>query len=124
MSTNPPHDREPHQRDDTFSIVSITATACPPTRAHTSDHCLKCRNLHGHHECRRHGHNECPATPPDRSARWWCRCPPRLVTSSPESYEVAVQQRLWAVSEDLTGVKFPVVQSKQNSFPSGSAITM
>jgi NAD(P)-dependent dehydrogenase (short-subunit alcohol dehydrogenase family) len=49
---------------------------------------------------------------------------PRLVTSSPESYEVAVQQRLWAVSEDLTGVKFPVVQSKQNSFPSGSAITM
>ncbi|GAA2467652.1 hypothetical protein GCM10010388_70050 [Streptomyces mauvecolor] len=48
---------------------------------------------------------------------------PRLVTSSPESYEVAVQQRLWAVSEDLTGVKFPVVQSQQNSFPSGSAIT-
>jgi NAD(P)-dependent dehydrogenase (short-subunit alcohol dehydrogenase family) len=49
---------------------------------------------------------------------------PRLVTSSPESYEVAVQQRLWAVSEDLTGVTFPVVQSKQNSFPSGSAFTM
>jgi hypothetical protein len=38
---------------------------------------------------------------------------PRLVTSSPESYEVAVQQRLWAVSEDLTGVRFPVAQSKQ-----------
>jgi NAD(P)-dependent dehydrogenase (short-subunit alcohol dehydrogenase family) len=34
---------------------------------------------------------------------------PRLVTSSPQSYEVAVQQRLWSVSEDLTGVKFPVV---------------
>jgi NAD(P)-dependent dehydrogenase (short-subunit alcohol dehydrogenase family) len=33
---------------------------------------------------------------------------PRLVTSSPQSYDVAVQQRLWAVSEDLTGVKFPV----------------
>ncbi|MFD6733801.1 oxidoreductase [Micromonospora aurantiaca] len=33
---------------------------------------------------------------------------PRLVTSSPQSYEVAVQQRLWAVSEDLTGVRFPV----------------
>ncbi|MFY7069681.1 SDR family NAD(P)-dependent oxidoreductase [Nocardiopsis changdeensis] len=33
---------------------------------------------------------------------------PRLVASSPESYEVAVQQRLWAVSEDLTGVTFPV----------------
>ncbi|MEU4819550.1 SDR family NAD(P)-dependent oxidoreductase [Micromonospora aurantiaca] len=33
---------------------------------------------------------------------------PRLVTSSPQSYEAAVQQRLWAVSEDLTGVRFPV----------------
>ncbi|MEU9834234.1 SDR family NAD(P)-dependent oxidoreductase [Streptosporangium sp. NPDC048047] len=47
---------------------------------------------------------------------------PRLVASSPESYEVAVQQRLWAVSEDLTGVRFPAVRSSQNSFPSGSAI--
>ncbi|WP_328654614.1 SDR family NAD(P)-dependent oxidoreductase [Micromonospora sp. NBC_00330] len=35
---------------------------------------------------------------------------PRLVTSSPESYDVSVQQRLWAVSEDLTGVQFPVGQ--------------
>jgi len=33
---------------------------------------------------------------------------PRLVTSSPESYDLAIQQRLWAVSEDLTGVTFPV----------------
>jgi NAD(P)-dependent dehydrogenase (short-subunit alcohol dehydrogenase family) len=33
---------------------------------------------------------------------------PRLVTSSPESYDVAVQQHLWAVSEKLTGVAFPV----------------
>jgi NAD(P)-dependent dehydrogenase (short-subunit alcohol dehydrogenase family) len=33
---------------------------------------------------------------------------PRLVTSSPESYDVAVQQRLWAVSERLTGVEFPI----------------
>ncbi|MGW4947221.1 SDR family NAD(P)-dependent oxidoreductase [Actinoplanes sp. NPDC004185] len=33
---------------------------------------------------------------------------PELVTSSPESYDVTVQQRLWAVSEDLTGVRFPV----------------
>jgi hypothetical protein len=33
---------------------------------------------------------------------------PRLVTSSPESYDVTVQQRLWAVSEDLTGVRFLV----------------
>ncbi|WP_430501667.1 SDR family NAD(P)-dependent oxidoreductase [Micromonospora trifolii] len=35
---------------------------------------------------------------------------PRLVTSSPESYDLSVQQRLWAVSEDLTGVRFPVGQ--------------
>jgi len=33
---------------------------------------------------------------------------PRLVTSSLDSYDLAVQQRLWAVSEDLTGVRFPV----------------
>ncbi|GAA0561445.1 SDR family NAD(P)-dependent oxidoreductase [Paractinoplanes ferrugineus] len=33
---------------------------------------------------------------------------PRLVTSSPESHDVAVQQRLWSVSTDLTGVTFPV----------------
>ena len=33
---------------------------------------------------------------------------PRLVTSSEESYDAALQQRLWAASEDLTGVKFPV----------------
>ncbi|MFY1615078.1 SDR family NAD(P)-dependent oxidoreductase [Micromonospora sp. WMMD736] len=36
---------------------------------------------------------------------------PKLVTSSPESYDLAVQQRLWAVSEDLTGVRFPVGRS-------------
>jgi len=33
---------------------------------------------------------------------------PRLVTSSADSYDSTVQQRLWAVSEDLTGVRFPV----------------
>ena len=33
---------------------------------------------------------------------------PRVVTSSPQSYDLAVQQRLWAVSEDLTGVRFPL----------------
>ncbi|HEX7304936.1 SDR family NAD(P)-dependent oxidoreductase [Lentzea sp.] len=33
---------------------------------------------------------------------------PKLVTSSPDSYDLTVQQRLWAVSEDLTGVRFPV----------------
>jgi NAD(P)-dependent dehydrogenase (short-subunit alcohol dehydrogenase family) len=46
---------------------------------------------------------------------------PRLVTSSPESYDAAVQQHLWAVSEDLTGVTFPVGRSEQNALPSGSA---
>ncbi|MFF0719876.1 SDR family NAD(P)-dependent oxidoreductase [Micromonospora sp. NPDC003816] len=40
---------------------------------------------------------------------------PRLVTSSPKSYEVAVQKRLWAVSEDLTGVTFPAVEPPQKS---------
>jgi NAD(P)-dependent dehydrogenase (short-subunit alcohol dehydrogenase family) len=34
---------------------------------------------------------------------------PQVVASSDQSYDVAVQQRLWAVSEDLTGVEFPVV---------------
>ncbi|WP_433796449.1 SDR family NAD(P)-dependent oxidoreductase [Actinoplanes sp. CA-252034] len=32
---------------------------------------------------------------------------PRLVTSSAQSYDIAVQQRLWAASEELTGVTFP-----------------
>jgi NAD(P)-dependent dehydrogenase (short-subunit alcohol dehydrogenase family) len=33
---------------------------------------------------------------------------PEVVVSSPQSYDVAIQQRLWTVSEELTGVKFPV----------------
>jgi NAD(P)-dependent dehydrogenase (short-subunit alcohol dehydrogenase family) len=33
---------------------------------------------------------------------------PQVVTSSDQSYDVALQRRLWTVSEDLTGVKFPV----------------
>jgi NAD(P)-dependent dehydrogenase (short-subunit alcohol dehydrogenase family) len=33
---------------------------------------------------------------------------PQVVASSPRSYDLAVQQRLWAVSEELTAVKFPV----------------
>ncbi|GGM89550.1 short-chain dehydrogenase [Lentzea pudingi] len=33
---------------------------------------------------------------------------PKLVTSSPDSYDLTVQQRLWTASEDLTGVRFPV----------------
>jgi NAD(P)-dependent dehydrogenase (short-subunit alcohol dehydrogenase family) len=33
---------------------------------------------------------------------------PKLVTSSEQSHDVAIQRRLWTVSEELTGVKFPV----------------
>ncbi|GAB3132255.1 SDR family NAD(P)-dependent oxidoreductase [Tsukamurella serpentis] len=33
---------------------------------------------------------------------------PRVVTSSEQSYDLAAQQRLWSVSEELTGVRFPV----------------
>ncbi|HZP53473.1 SDR family NAD(P)-dependent oxidoreductase [Actinocrinis sp.] len=33
---------------------------------------------------------------------------PQVVASSPASQDVTVQQRLWTVSEELTGVKFPV----------------
>ncbi|WP_127091131.1 SDR family NAD(P)-dependent oxidoreductase [Aquabacter cavernae] len=33
---------------------------------------------------------------------------PKLVTSSSDSYDPAVQRRLWTLSEELTGVTFPV----------------
>jgi NAD(P)-dependent dehydrogenase (short-subunit alcohol dehydrogenase family) len=33
---------------------------------------------------------------------------PKLVSSSDESHDQAIQQRLWTVSEELTGVTFPV----------------
>ena len=33
---------------------------------------------------------------------------PVLVTSSPQSHDTALQGRLWSVSEDLTGVTYPV----------------
>ena len=33
---------------------------------------------------------------------------PKLVTSSPASHDRATQQRLWTVSEELTGVTFPL----------------
>ena len=33
---------------------------------------------------------------------------PKLVTSSADSQDLATQQRLWAVSEELTGVTFPI----------------
>jgi NAD(P)-dependent dehydrogenase (short-subunit alcohol dehydrogenase family) len=33
---------------------------------------------------------------------------PVVVTSAPQSYDVSIQRRLWSVSEELTGVRFPV----------------
>jgi NAD(P)-dependent dehydrogenase (short-subunit alcohol dehydrogenase family) len=33
---------------------------------------------------------------------------PKVVASSAQSHDVALQQRLWAVSEELTGVSYPV----------------
>ncbi|MDQ4111616.1 MAG: SDR family NAD(P)-dependent oxidoreductase [Actinomycetota bacterium] len=33
---------------------------------------------------------------------------PKLVTSSPDSYDLQTQQRLWTVSEELTGVHMPL----------------
>jgi NAD(P)-dependent dehydrogenase (short-subunit alcohol dehydrogenase family) len=33
---------------------------------------------------------------------------PKLVTSTPQSHDEALQERLWAVSEELTGVTYPV----------------
>lgn len=39
--------------------------------------------------------------------RWEIRGYPKLVTSSAASHDKAVQQRLWSVSEKLTGVTFP-----------------
>ncbi|TXI40943.1 MAG: short-chain dehydrogenase, partial [Mycobacterium sp.] len=33
---------------------------------------------------------------------------PKLVDSSRQSHDREIQQRLWAVSEELTGVTFPV----------------
>ncbi|GIE28578.1 short-chain dehydrogenase [Actinoplanes italicus] len=33
---------------------------------------------------------------------------PRLVASSPASHDTVTQKRLWSVSEDLTGVHFPI----------------
>ncbi|MFD7812798.1 SDR family NAD(P)-dependent oxidoreductase [Streptomyces sp. NPDC059785] len=43
--------------------------------------------------------------------RWEVRGYPKLVTSSPDSHDQAVQQRLWTVSEELTGVTFPAALS-------------
>ena len=35
---------------------------------------------------------------------------PKLAESSRQSHDTAVQRRLWTVSEELTGVKFPVLE--------------
>lgn len=35
---------------------------------------------------------------------------PKLVTSNERSYDLELQRRLWKVSEELTGVAFPVLQ--------------
>ncbi|UHD45765.1 SDR family NAD(P)-dependent oxidoreductase [Aureimonas altamirensis] len=45
---------------------------------------------------------------------------PKLVTSSPESHDQAVQQRLWTVSEELTRVTFPLGCSQLARFPERS----
>jgi NAD(P)-dependent dehydrogenase (short-subunit alcohol dehydrogenase family) len=37
---------------------------------------------------------------------------PVLVNSSPDSHDAAVQARLWTVSEELTGVRFPALVSR------------
>lgn len=42
------------------------------------------------------------------SGRGEVRGYPKLVESSPESHDEDVQQRLWTVSEELTGVTFPL----------------
>ncbi|CDP85662.1 short chain dehydrogenase [Mycolicibacterium farcinogenes] len=36
---------------------------------------------------------------------------PKVVTSNERSYDVELQRRLWAVSEELTGVTFPALES-------------
>nr|CRL71886.1 short chain dehydrogenase [Mycolicibacter nonchromogenicus] len=33
---------------------------------------------------------------------------PKLVDASKQAHDVELQQRLWAVSEELTGITFPV----------------
>ncbi|MEV6079389.1 SDR family NAD(P)-dependent oxidoreductase [Streptomyces sp. NPDC052069] len=40
---------------------------------------------------------------------------PKLVTSSPDSHDRAAQQRLWTVSEELTGVAFSTVLPQRDS---------
>jgi hypothetical protein len=32
---------------------------------------------------------------------------PKAVRSSPQSYDTSLQRRLWALSQDMTGVGFP-----------------
>lgn len=42
---------------------------------------------------------------------------PKLVTSSADSHDQAVQQRLWTVSEELTGVRFSLAPSGRRPEP-------
>ena len=43
---------------------------------------------------------------PDGLGEW--RGDPKLVRSSEQSHDADLQRRLWAVSEELTGVSYPV----------------
>jgi len=54
--------------------------------------------------------------------RWGTRGNPKLVTSSPDSHDQAVQRRLWTVSEELTGVTFPVDQSGRQPEPAATPV--
>jgi hypothetical protein len=45
------------------------------------------------------------------SGRGEVRGYPRLVASSTASHDQAIQQRLWTVSEELTGVTFPATST-------------
>ena len=56
-----------------------------------------------------------PPTPTCRAAStsdpYWfqeTRGYPKVVASNAQSHDVALQRRLWAVSEELTGVVYPV----------------
>lgn len=39
---------------------------------------------------------------------------PKLVDSSPDSHDQTTQRRLWTVSEELTGVRFPVTEAPKD----------
>lgn len=49
------------------------------------------------------------------SGRGEIRGYPKLVESSPESHDEAIQRRLWSISEDLTGVTFALDRRSEGS---------